>query len=383
MRSEWEPRVRVVKRSNRPTWVFRWKDSHGRFVEESSDIPISQRRSQAERAAVAKEDQLKSAGAGGPVTWQSACDMYVSQKLAGLSKGTRENWQTTRNWIKELLDPAVPADLTTNAIDTFAEKLRKAGKAPDTIAGHLRYIRAFLRWCKRKSYLRALPDVEMPADSGNTKRSRDITLEEFDRLLLVVEKVRPNDAARWKRFLEGLWHSGLRISELVALRWAEPGDVFIDFAQQFPGFHFTEQKNRKEQWVPMTPEFFRRFIEPIPHNRRRGYVFSIPTARREQVSTKWATQVVLDIGEKAGIKTAADKFASSHDIGRRAFTTRHTHLSQWQLAALMRHESPATTAKFYVGDQAMGAAATLWSGTVFSGNGDISVTSPQKSEAEG
>src|SRR5690606_1569596 len=105
-------------------------------------------------------------------------------------------WRTTRRLVESIAKPAMVEDCTTELVDVFRAGLRRRKQSPATTAGHLRYLRSFLRWCQIKGYLSEVPAFEMPSGSGK-KRSRNITLEEFERILEVVPIVRKRDHAAW------------------------------------------------------------------------------------------------------------------------------------------------------------------------------------------
>ena len=65
------------------------------------------------------------------------------------------------------------------------------------------------------------PSIDRPKRiKGRTMmKGRPICQEEFDRYLAAVDKVRPEDADAWKRYLTGVWLSGLRLGESIALSW--------------------------------------------------------------------------------------------------------------------------------------------------------------------
>ena len=86
-------------------------------------------------------------------------------------------------------------------------------------------------------------------------KGRPITGEEFDRLIMAVEKVRPQDAEQWRRILWGLWLSGLRSSEAVFLSWDLDAPFSIDLSGRQPAFliRAEAQKSRKDERVPLPP----------------------------------------------------------------------------------------------------------------------------------
>lgn len=370
-RREWRPIVGVVRPKDRAFWVFRWRDRSGNRCLKTSDVPLTAPKAKAQRAALDWERKLLASTGSSRLTWSEACERYLARKMGGNRAGTIRNWHTTRNWIEKLIRPSFASDLDEAAIDDLVDKLQgDEHKLPaSTIAGYLRYTRAFLRWCKKRKIIDAVPEFEMPAGAGRKRRSRDVSGEEFETLLRHARESRKRDGERWVRFLHGLRTSSLRIGELLTLHW-ESGPLRVDFTQKFPGFRILAegQKNDEDQWIPMPPDFYAECIAPVPQNRRHGFVFAIRGRTGDQILPATAVRVISKIGERAKIATGVNadgsaKFATSHDIGRRSVATKYAGtLSQWQLASLMRHDTPSTTDTFYVGDQAIDVAKTIWAG---------------------
>ncbi len=75
-------------------------------------------------------------------------------------------------------------------------------------------------------------------------KGRPITREEFERMLTVSEKVRPDDFRHWKGFLEGLWLSGLRLGEALALSWEHDAGFGVEASGKYPCFEFLPSRKR-------------------------------------------------------------------------------------------------------------------------------------------
>ncbi|MCA9235868.1 MAG: site-specific integrase [Planctomycetales bacterium] len=357
--------VKVVKRADKRYLVLRWVDPQtGRPRERSAQTT---RRREAQRLAAALEEEIAAGTVdSGALHWDRFRPRYEREHLAELSAKYRSQWTTAANALERLHNPELIRleDLTASLLSRFSLRLREEGKSPASIAAYLRALRAALGWAERLGLIDRRPRVAMPRQAkGKRMRSRPITLEEFERLLAAVPKVRPKDSRRWERLLHGLWHSGLRISELLRLSWDPGGLLWVDCTHPIPmlGIRAEGQKRRTDQYQPITPEFWA--LIDCPAESRRGYVFSLPGRKAEQMTAGRVIRIVGDIGRKAGVVTDADtrKCATSHDVGRRPFTTRLGRvLSQAELAEWMRHRSADTTMQYYFHSEAQALAARVW-----------------------
>jgi integrase len=209
-------------------------------------------------------------------------------------------------------------------------------------------------------------------------------VEEFERMLAAVRKVRSHDARDWKRYLTGLWLSGLRLEESLILSWDEEAPFSVDLSGKHPRFRILgeAQKSGRDELLPMTPDFAE-FLLATSKRKRHGPVFPLLTHRgKVPFVDRQVGRVVSRIGEKAGVvvSKAEGKFASAHDL-RRAFGTRWARrVMPAVLQRLMRHASIQTTMGYYVDLDADELAAELWSkhpttgvGNTFGNNGPTDV----------
>ena len=155
--------------------------------------------------------------------------------------------------LERIVNPDRLAKLTPQVMSRFQAEARKQGMKATTLARHLRYIKACLRWGERQGLLAKAPAIEMPklAKGQSMAKHRPVTAEEFDRMLAVVPKVRPKDAPAWERLLRGLWLSGLRLAEAVALDW-DDGPFVLDTTGKHPAFHI-EAEGQKSPPVRSGP----------------------------------------------------------------------------------------------------------------------------------
>jgi len=218
-----------------------------------------------------------------------------------------------------------------------------------------------------------MPKIELPKKTKGRRlmRGRTVTGEEFDRMLVAVPKVRPDDAPAWVHYLTGLWLSGLRLEESLALSWDEDAPFSVDLSGRLPAFRIygEAQKSGRDELLPMTPDFAEWLLQ-TPEAGRVGSVFRLNGLRTGQpVAPTWVGRIVSRIGRKAGVvvNRADGKFASAHDL-RRAFGTRWApRVKPATLQLLMRHADISTTLKYYVSQDAADVGDELWAGW---GNGE-------------
>ncbi|HEX4147698.1 MAG TPA: site-specific integrase, partial [Pirellulales bacterium] len=288
--------------------------------------------------------------------------------------------ETVFDLVDAIINPGRLRALTAARISFFASELRRNrqdgeqvrhGLAESSIKAYLAHLKAALRWAARTGLLAAaptFPKITRAKDSkGSTPmKGRPITTEEFERMLgkvpVIVGDARPTE---WCRLLSGLWWSGLRLGEAMALSW-DAGTITVDLDDDDePVFVIPPeaQKNHKLQLVPMAPEFADELLN-VPVEERVGLVFN-PAAldgSGRRASQSRACRTIADIGEAAGVKvhfeprTQHVKFASAHDL-RRAFGERWAaRVTTPMLQQMMRHETVTTTLRFYAGRNAKAVA---------------------------
>ena len=101
-------------------------------------------------------------------------------------------------------------------------------------------------WAVSMKLLAKCPEVKLPKmPRGQTMmRGRPLTLEEFERMLAAVPKVRPNDAPRWQHYLTGLWLSGLRLEESLIVSWDQDEPFAVDLSGKHPKFRIYAESQK-------------------------------------------------------------------------------------------------------------------------------------------
>ncbi len=362
---EWT--VTVVDRG-RPTLILRARNRvTGKLKEMASG---STKRAAAEREAGAWAKELNTTGLAEMSRLDKAVERFEEEYTCRRRKATETKYRTILKAFKGIVGNPGLRSINESMLADFSRQFGK-GKSVASLASAIRHLRVFLRWCYRQKLLAVLPHVEMPPNPDKPG-GRAITGEEFERMLEVVPKVRPKDAEGWRLLLRGLWCSGLRLSEALALTWGDDAPVAvvgIDSKQPMIRIEGGSQKGGKSTLTPAVPELVK-LLRSLPH--REGKVFPLAVAQRERAST-----VIGKIGQKANLT------ATAHDL-RRSFATRWAkRLPAQALRQLMRHASITTTLKFYATDDC-GLAELLkgQSGDFFGDKPDLATDNPTPETVE-
>ena len=379
--SDGEIKVTVVRYPDRANLVLCYIDPISAKRKTKSAGTSNEK--QAWKAAAAWEEKLRAGPLCPPskVTWQQFRERYEAEHLSTLSRRTQGSTRYALDRVERYLNPDRVCKVTAAALSTFQTKLRDTGAKDTTTAAVLRHVKAALSWGVSVGMLAKVPKVNMPKRSkGRKMKGGALVGEQFDRLLAAVPKVRSHDAPAWVRYLNGLWLSGLRLEESVALSWDTDAPFAIDLSGRRPRFKIKgeAQKSGKDQLLPLTPDFAE-FILRTPENERHGRVFRLDYAHGTTPLPAAAIgKLVTRIGKKAGVvvgtgdKQKRDKgsgklvavtvrkFASCHDL-RRSFGTRWAkRVMPAVLRQLMRHSSIETSMGYYVDLDVDEMADDLW-----------------------
>jgi integrase len=376
-----EIRVSVLRYPDRPNLVLAYTDpvSGKRKTKSAGTSNVKE----AWKRAAEWEEELRAGPLCPPskVTWSGFRERYEAEHLSTLSLRTQQGTRYALDRVERYLNPDRLCKLTAGALSTFQTKLRDTGAKDTTVAAVLRHVKAALGWAVSVGMLAKPVKVNMPKRSkGRKMKGGALVLESFERLLAAVPKVRPHDAPEWVRYLNGLWLSGLRLEESIALSWDPDAPFAIDLSSRHPRFKIKgeAQKSGKDQLLPLVPDFAE-FILKTPEAERRGRVFRLNYARGGTPLPATAVgKLVTRMGKKAGVvvgtaekqkrddKTGklvavtVKKFASCHDL-RRSFGTRWARkVMPAVLQRLMRHSAIETTMGYYVDLDVDAMGDDLW-----------------------
>ncbi|PHS14502.1 MAG: hypothetical protein COA78_05755 [Blastopirellula sp.] len=380
-----EINVRIKKRANRKFYQAVYTDPlTGKKIEVSTN---ETKKRDAERWAAKFEADLQ-AGRYKPaskITWSEFKERHAAEYTSGLADKTQAAYGVAYSTVDRLISPKLLSDIDATKVSKMQAALRAEGKTEDTIACYTRHLKAALNWAVEMGMMHEIPKMRKPkrAKGAKAMKGRPITGEEFDRMLYRVKgEVGEVSEASWKYYLRGLWLSGLRFEESLNLFWDGYEGIVIDLTHKRPMFNVRAEaeKGHQDRLLIMAPAFYRLLCE-TPKDQRTGRVFQPLSKRAKPLRCKFRiNRILCGIGEKAGVKVNEEngkvKYASAQDL-RRAFGVRWAQqVPSMVLKEMMRHESVATTEKFYVGQNADMMADTVWATERRDTSGDTNKKSP-------
>ena len=367
-----EINVVVVRYGDRKYLMMRYKDPvTGKQIARSTGTTS---RKQAERAAAKWEAELRE-GRYAPksnITWEAFRDRIEEEVLPSLADNTDNLYRTTFNSIERSIEPKYLRDVTAERISLFQSKIRARKLSEHTIRCYLAHLKAALGWAKSVGLIHDVPSITFPKRAKKLKvmKGRPLTEAEYKCLLSSVDSIVGEHAKElWQKLIEGLWLSGLRLSEAINLSWDDPSQIKVDYSMRRPMLKIPSEleKGNEDRLYPISPEFAE-FLEAVDVNERTGPVFPLIDRYGKQSDFRmdWVSKVISKIGKEADIvvgnnkRTKKPKYASAHDL-RRSFGERWARLVMPQtLRELMRHASIETTLRYYVGFNAEKTADILW-----------------------
>ena len=183
-------------------------------------------------------------------------------------------------------------------LETFVRQLMSSGLAPRSVARAVACVRGFYRFCAAEQKQESSPADDLRPPRAWAALPKFLSLDEVDRLLAQPDTTNAR-GLRDKTLIEVLYATGLRVSELVALR---AGDLNLD-----EGYLTCIGKGDKQRMVPLGHEasdWVRRYIrEGRPALlRKKGSPWLFVNARDGgPLSRVGFWKVLKEYGIKAGI----------------------------------------------------------------------------------
>lgn len=389
------PKVRIARPDGRPYQLRYFDPAEQREVRisvGSRDEGEADRRKKELEArlllGIGPNRKKRSGGANMP--WEEFRERYTELQLMALRDASAIDAESRLNIAERILKPRTLADIANSEALTELQSRLLAGaesrydpprpRSPMTVKSHMASVMAAINWAVSMNWLPSAPKIKpIKVAKLRQMKGRPLVTEEFERMLTVTPKVVGKAAAAsWKRVLRGLWESGLRIGELMAMSWDDPNQIQPVWPRRglpILAIPHDLQKNDTEESIPMLPGFEAVLLK-TPEDARTGWIFN-PESLQFQLGRKpqhgrpdaeWVGKVVARIGKKANVVVLAAnpnrgtvaKFASAHDL-RRSCAQRllDAGVSERDVQAVMRHASFETTRRHYAPGSVQKTAASI------------------------
>lgn len=349
-------KVKVREREGRSLQLWYNDPYSGKIVTKSSRTHDW---GDAYKAAIAWEEELNAGEAGQHMAWDRFREMFVHEH--NVSPKTHENVRTALNHLERLCGkPRFIGQVDSALISRFAAMLRAEQRPETTIGAYLGHVRSALGWAKDVGILEKVPRFPKKAVKGRRlMRGRPLRDNEFVVLMRCVAAIRPQDGRSWRHLLRGLWLSGLRLSEALKLTW-HPSPFCVDSSGERVRIkiHGEQQKSRRDQMLPIAPEFSR-YLDSF--REEKGLVFPMVSRKGLQQNQKAVGRTLGEIGALSEIVVNENgSTVTAHDL-RRSFGTRWARkVKPLTLKTLMRHSSIETTMRYYVELDVEDAESEIW-----------------------
>jgi integrase/recombinase XerD len=205
-----------------------------------------------------------------------------------------------------------PADgLTRAELEAFVRHLMSSGLSPRSVARSVACLRGFYRFLAVERRQEQSPADDLAPPRAWAALPRFLSLEDVDRLLAQPDTATPR-GLRDKALIEVLYATGLRVSELVALR---AGDLNLE-----EGYLTCIGKGDKQRMVPLGQEaagWVRRYLSDGRPQlvRKKGSPWLFVNARDGGALSRvgfW--KVLKEYGLKAGITSDLSPHVLRHSF---------------------------------------------------------------------
>lgn len=178
-----------------------------------------------------------------------AIDLFLDHLKVerGLSRNTllayAADLQRLRAFFEER-DPSLLQDAgraSAALLSDFSAGLGEQGLSPRTQARRISAVRGLFRFLRTERYIDGSPAQEVSPPKAGRALPEVLTLAEVEALLAAPAKVPPPQGVRDQAMIEVLYATGMRVSELVGLR----------FSDLHPGYVTPFGKGSKQRVVPL------------------------------------------------------------------------------------------------------------------------------------
>ena len=195
-------------------------------------------------------------------------------------------------------------------VRSYLTQLYHRGLSARSVARHLVSLRNFFRFLMKDGKIHHNPAAEVDAPRLDQNLPKYLTVDEVEALLRQPDVSAPL-GLRDKALLEVLYATGMRVSELVGLRWE-------DFEPRL-GVVRCHGKGGKERLIPVGKSALRALEEYVQHGRagltrRRNVPFLFLNRAGGKLSRVGFWKLLAGYGRRAGIATSLSPHLVRHSF---------------------------------------------------------------------
>jgi integrase/recombinase XerD len=248
-------------------------------------------------------------------TRRAVIDTYLSylRDVRRMSPNTVESYARDLALLAAFADKkGVQVDqLSRQDLETFVRQLMSGGLSPRSVARAVACVRGFFKFLAIEQKRDRSPAEDLRPPRAWAALPKFLSIEEVDRLLAQPDPSSPR-GLRDKALIEVLYATGLRVSELVALR---AGDLNLD-----EGYLTCIGKGDKQRMVPLGHEaadWVRRYIRegrPALLRKKSSPWLFVNARDGGPLSRIGFWKVLRDYGIKAGLPRSLSPHALRHSF---------------------------------------------------------------------
>ena len=200
--------------------------------------------------------------------------------------------------------------IDVSVLHEFMATLADVGIHPRSQARILSGIKSFYRYLALEGKIEIDPTELMESPKIGHRLPEVLTIEEIDAILAAIDLSKP-EGQRNKAMLETLYSCGLRVSELIAVKFS---DLFFE-----EGFIRVTGKGDKQRLVPISPKAIRE-IELYFHNRKNTEAkkgdeeILFLSKRHTSLSRIMVFHFIKELAEVVGIKKNVSPHTFRHSF---------------------------------------------------------------------
>lgn len=227
-------------------------------------------------------------------------------------------------------------DMTYNKLQQFVAQLYDLGISARSVARIISGIKSFYRFLLLDDYLQNDPTELLEAPKIGMKLPEVLSINEINTILDLVD-LSTSTGHRNRAMLEVLYSCGLRVSELITLKYS---DIYFD-----EEFIKVEGKGKKQRLVPISETALHEIRNYLQHrkllNVQKGYEDTLFLNIRGKMLTRvMVFHIIKDLAEKAGIRKSISPHTFRHSFA--------THLLEGganlrAIQVMLGHEKITTT----------------------------------------